>query len=362
MDHRYGIHPQLMPYVMALTSHPFGLQGAHAEIRNVESGSIITKREKNIGDRFLLIITYCATKLMWQVLMCPHDLTEPPDFIMQDDFLANVDVRVIESQVPSLAHWQPTDPKCLLNVVLELLQLYKQYQGDLLTLNQQSRLCFEYRALSCCLADPMEDLEICVHYQSRVSFLTHLKIDFSKLPTPVPKQKYLILLLIELGENTKNTVSLIKQAELDGVFGNIDLPELKADMILVEYIHLLQNYLQNRVDDVAERLNQRKTLYSLLYQAFEPSILNGDNIMFHSISFLLEVEGFYYVTLIEIPENFPKEQPKITISSMRKHKPGQEIFVGLKSYNYSSEWNVRKIFKKMYDFMKKQAFLQYNKC
>lgn len=105
-----------------------GLQGAKAEIRNVESGNIFTRRDKNNGDRFLLIITYCTTRLTWQVIMCPHDLNVPPDFIMQEDFLTNMDVSIIESQVPSLAYWQASDPKSLLNVVLELLQLYKQYQ------------------------------------------------------------------------------------------------------------------------------------------------------------------------------------------------------------------------------------------
>lgn len=69
-----------------------------------------------------------------------------------------------------------------------------------------------------------------------------------------------------------------------------------------------------QVDNIVHRLNQRKTLYSLLYQAFEPSLLNGDNITFHSISFLIEMEGLYYIVLIEIPINFPNDPPKLAIS------------------------------------------------
>lgn len=57
-----------------------------------------------------------------------NDITKAPDFIMEENFLANEKEDSIKSKVPSLANWQPNDIKCLLNVVLELLQLYKSYQ------------------------------------------------------------------------------------------------------------------------------------------------------------------------------------------------------------------------------------------
>lgn len=57
-----------------------------------------------------------------------NDIQKSPDFIMEDNFLNGITENILKSKVPSLANWCPSDVNCLLNVFLELLQLYKNYQ------------------------------------------------------------------------------------------------------------------------------------------------------------------------------------------------------------------------------------------
>lgn len=104
-----------------------GLPGHSAEVNVVESGSIFAKNMSELGDRFQLKIPYCRKALYWQVLMNPNNLTEPPDFIMEERFF-DVSSDVIKNHVPSLDNWCPSNVKCLLQIILELLDLYKSQQ------------------------------------------------------------------------------------------------------------------------------------------------------------------------------------------------------------------------------------------
>ena len=105
-----------------------GLLKDLADIHSIQCGQILEKNEFQYGDRFQLRILYCKKPLNWQILMNGNDLSKSPDFILEENFLAHETADTIKSNVPSLVNWKPNNVNCLLNVIKELLQLYKSYQ------------------------------------------------------------------------------------------------------------------------------------------------------------------------------------------------------------------------------------------
>ena len=80
-------------------------------------------------DRIKLSIPYAKQNLTWNVFFDSECPEIGPDFLFNDDaFLANMDVDSFSTNVPSLANWNPNDGDALLNVLVELLSCYKQYQ------------------------------------------------------------------------------------------------------------------------------------------------------------------------------------------------------------------------------------------
>ena len=49
-------------------------------------------------------------------------------------------------------------------------------------------------------------------------------------------------------------------------------------------------------------------------QIFEPAIINGDNVNYTSISFLLELNELFFVLNIQIPADYPESQPVFQLS------------------------------------------------
>lgn len=79
-------------------------------------------------DRFSAEIPYAGKVLKWDILFNDEDYSLAPDFVFGDQFLADPDIDVIERHIPSLAGWDVGDPRCLLNVLRDLVSLYKKHQ------------------------------------------------------------------------------------------------------------------------------------------------------------------------------------------------------------------------------------------
>lgn len=358
-----AIHPKLRPYVKALLNHEFGLLGTQANIESVESGSIVAKNDYETGDRFVLRMHYCKKSLFWQVIMNANNLTCPPDFIMEDNFLNRIDSQVIKHKVPSLANWCPTNVKCLLNVILELLDLHKEYQICIIRSPALSRYGFEYETLTSMLKTPASDVEVCVHNNNRpvtVVFIIRLNVDFSSLPVIVPDNKNLAVLMIDFKDNARNLIQLFPRHELEDTLGGpIEIPDLPSEMSLMDYVPMVQEVLQKRVDDISSGVSRRQILYSYLIQYFEPALLNADHLTFQQVSFLVESNGFYCVLKIDIPLEFPNERPRITLLSLKKSKAGTPRSEEFNNWNYNRNWAGSLLAEKMYAYVKTHAIVKF---
>ncbi|KAK6626468.1 hypothetical protein RUM44_008941 [Polyplax serrata] len=358
------LHPTLRPYVRVLLTHEFGLLKDSPKIHSIQCGSIIKKNELQYGDRFHLRLLYCRKPLNWQVLMNGNDITVAPDFIMEENFLASETEDSIKLKVPSLINWDPTDIRCLLNVVLELLQVYKSYQINLLRLNPRlQRYLFEFDSLLSMTELKEQEIEVCVQNASRgiiIMFLIQLNVDFTRLPTALPSCKNLIVLVIEFKDNVKTTIQLIPRIELEGSLGGpLDIPDLPPDTSLIDYVPEIENQLQERVERVINFTYQRKILYSYLVQFLEPALINGDSINFKNVSFLLEQNNFYCVLNIHIPQTYPESPPTFQLLPFQKAtNPRASEY---NNYPYNEDMTHEELAKSIFAFVRETAIAEFQK-
>lgn len=104
------------------------------KVIDVLSGAPTNSSHGN-GDRFKLSIPYAGQKIVWHVVFNHQRPQFAPNFCFDDEsFLADPEIPFLEENVPSLASWNSRDPKALLNVIAELLALYRKHQVINLTL------------------------------------------------------------------------------------------------------------------------------------------------------------------------------------------------------------------------------------
>lgn len=80
------------------------------------------------SDRFQILIPYGGSELQWEISYDLEDEEFVPDFeFLNDSFLMDPDIDVLDKNVPSLKHWSIETPSSLLSTISELLLLYKKH-------------------------------------------------------------------------------------------------------------------------------------------------------------------------------------------------------------------------------------------
>lgn len=80
-------------------------------------------------DRFKFSIPYADQMLSWMVLFDQSHPELGPDFEFDDKtFLCDPNLEELENNVPSLVNWNPSDPDCLVKVIMEFVIYYRKYQ------------------------------------------------------------------------------------------------------------------------------------------------------------------------------------------------------------------------------------------
>lgn len=83
------------------------------------------------GNTFTLNIPYAGKNLQWEVLFNDEDPSLAPDFdILNDTFLTDPPIDVISKNIPTLTNWNIKNSNSLVNVIKEMLNLYKKYQAS----------------------------------------------------------------------------------------------------------------------------------------------------------------------------------------------------------------------------------------
>ncbi|KAJ8732644.1 hypothetical protein PYW07_015243 [Mythimna separata] len=284
-----------------------------------------------------IVLPYCSKKLKWEIIF---DATAPwfaPDFRFDDDsFLMNVNEHFLEEKVPSLSKWNENDPKALSDVISELINLYKLHQIKKLNEDDSSRAYFEYSALLGDALTSEQDIEVWVGSHV-VEFLIRLKVDTSRLPElytdGVEKNPGIDTALLLVRYPNSTNAELILSPVLTKSLGNISLPLMHQSGVLMDYVPMVTELLNNKINDLLNNEKLKRDLLAQLIVKYEGAVLEHDA---NNAAFLFEMSSYHWILQIDIGAKFPDKPPVLTLRSIyhcSKGKPMYKILSGC-PYNH----------------------------
>jgi hypothetical protein len=252
-------------------------------------------------DRFVLCIPYCGRILKWDVLYNIMYLTYPPDFILPEDedmFQYN-NLRTIQT-------YDHTKPDALLQIVLEIFELYKDHQKARIRCHPNERIQFEYSTLE--HDKGIEFLLDSTEQQSEIRFLFPLGIDLVRelgydgleydvpdfnpdLPTKVAPSGNVSMLailkpdtIVSKGPDIRINIPIW----WDRVFARfpIKYPQWTSSSCLMEYTQHIHAVIMSCVN----MLKLRKAFFSSLINLFG-NPLEYDSVHLAKISFFFQEVG-----------------------------------------------------------------------
>ncbi|XP_049866149.1 BRISC and BRCA1-A complex member 2-like [Pectinophora gossypiella] len=326
------ISPVFRPYVQNVYQDlKLGLCKNKVDIERVSGSSDAAE------SQFRLVLPYCSKKLKWEVIFDASTPWFAPDFRFDDDsFLNNIDEEFLEQKLPSLSKWNENDPKALSDVISELISLYKIHQIKKLNEDDSSRASFEYSAL---LGDALssEDIEVWVGGHV-VEFLIKLDVDVSRLPevySDGTEQNPGIdsaLLLVRYPNSTN--AELILSPVLTKSLGNITLPLMHQSAVLMDYVPMVTELLNNKIKDLLDNEKLKRELLAQLIVKYEGAILEHDT---NNAAFLFQMNDFHWILQIDIGLRFPEKPPVLTLRSVYhciKGKPRIKVLPSCPYHNF----------------------------
>ncbi|KAG8231629.1 hypothetical protein J437_LFUL011470 [Ladona fulva] len=378
-----SIFTDFLPLVEAVVSSAnFGCE-ANVAISDVQTG-IGEDKIGPCGDRFKLIIPFAGQQITWNVVLDALNPHFPPDFAFDDpSFLACPEPDFLEEHVPSLLNWNSENPKALLMVVEELLDLYRKHQIN--QLKNYSRLQFEYTSILCQPGLSEDDIEVLVQSRERrridqegpppAHFSIRLPVDYSDLPQlpdtsdeSGPKEALLYVTFPsanEKGLSPKRGISTVSrvsprlqlscQLEQSLYYPSLRVPAFPPGRCLVDYVPAVIELLDSEVKSVANSFNLRKDFLAALLTEFGASVLEYDALTFSKACLLYEDGSLLCLVFVAIPPKFPKDKPIYVWQSVRYMDYGKPYTRKVEEYPYSPRWSMPEMIYRLKVFMKEYA-------
>lgn len=384
-----SIFSDFQPLVEAVVSSSnFGCE-TNVVISDVQTG---LAEEKNgpCGDRFKLVIPFAGQQISWNVVLDALNPHFPPDFCFDDpSFLACPKPEFLEEHVPSLLNWNHENPKALLQVIEELLNLYKKHQVS--QLKNYSRLQFEYTSIISQPGVSEDDVEVLVQCRERrrmdqegpptVHFSIRLPVDYTCLPeteTTIdvgPKEALLYVTFpsaAEKGLSPKRGVTTLGrvsprlqlscQLEQCLYYPSLRVPSFPPGRCLVDYVPAVIELLDSEVKSVANSFNSRKDFLAALLTDFGTAVLEYDAQTFSKACILYDDGVLLCLVYIAIPPKFPKDKPIYVWQSVRCMKYGKPSSRKVEDYPYSPRWSMTEMIFRLKSFMKEYAVDFFRQC
>ncbi|CAH2075198.1 unnamed protein product, partial [Iphiclides podalirius] len=327
------ISPVFRPYIQNLyRDSQLGLCKAKVDLERI-SGNC-----DGAETQFRLVLPYCSKKLKWEVIFDSSIPWFAPDFRFDDDsFLNNPDENFFLQNVPSLTNWNGNDPKALGDVITEFVKLYKTHQIKKLNDDESSRAAFEYSALLGNAFISEKDVEVWVGGHI-AEFLIKLKVDTSRLPELYNDEGTdnnpgidTALLLVRFPNSTN--AELMLSPFLTKCLGNISLPLMHQSGVLMDYVPMVTDLLNNKIQDLLNNDKLKRELLAQMIVKYEGAVLEHDA---NSAAFLFEVNDFHWILQIDIGLKFPEKPPVLTLRSVYHSSKGKPKFKVLSACPYNN--------------------------
>ncbi|CAD6233995.1 GSCOCG00007458001-RA-CDS [Cotesia congregata] len=365
VSRNFEVFPAFLPLIQnVVNSKAFGVK--HKKISLVGCSS---SKHNNESDRFRLSIPYADQMLSWMVLFDQSHPELGPDFEFDDKtFLCNPDLEELENNVPSLVNWNPSDPDCLVKVIMEFVIYYRKYQVEKLQIHE--RLAFEYNTLLQDTAVCEEDVEVVLIPDTieptEARFFIRMALDFSRLPrrnSNNTEHDGIMLQVTYSNATWSRTVPILYlSAGLEDVLGNsnsLHLPPLTAIKNLSKYVPEVKKLISDKINSVIENFEKKRGFISMALLMYGGSIVEYDSNDFSFISLLSKHNDFFFFLHIKLSNKFPSDPPKYTLQSCYQVNTFNELpRHAVHNVPYSPRWDPHRMLTEAFNYIIKNEVEQ----
>ncbi|GLV42015.1 hypothetical protein CBL_05026 [Carabus blaptoides fortunei] len=329
-DVLHKLHPKLRKFITEIWNNDkIGICAGNIQIIRTISSKYEDINAPKFANRFTLSVPFAGQFLDWDVIFSNDNLNFVPDFDFGDDrFICNFDSETIIEHASSLANWNSENPKSLLIILKQLIEMYKKYQIKLLEDERYSRLYFEYSSLVGETEVNKEDVEVLVEQSGTVHFLISLSVDFASLPPYSDSTDITLnpghdgaMLMVTFhrpdGSNIQPQLFISPRVEQAlGGTGNKHIPSFPVGGCLMDYVPEVRKILADKVQTIIANYRLKNKYISQLIAQYAMSLIEYDSLNFTKATFLFETKNFYWLLIITISNNFPREKPKWVLRSI----------------------------------------------
>ncbi|KAJ5079740.1 brisc and brca1-a complex member 2 [Anaeramoeba ignava] len=293
------------------------------------------------ATRFTIDVLYCFSNFSWEVLFNGNNVLEAPDVILP----INQEMIIDFSKITSYQSWKSENPECLLNLLQEILSLWKigqkKFFGKL-----PPRLKFEYETF-----ENNQEVEYFFDSESKQAifklkivneFFDGNSILFSfREPFALPE--------IRVYDKKNNQMM------------NQNLPKWTEETCIAEYVanFIEKATFKNKIMSNSKEF--RRVVLDLFVKQFGIPIEYDSN-QFFKIGFLLLVKKKTPIIIyIELPSSFPFDKPFIQIQSVSYFRTqGTTFITDLKKFPFSADYEPQEMVDLISSYLRESGINLHN--
>jgi len=284
-------------------------------------------------DRFTLVYSISDTTFKVTFLFDNNNINAPPDIILDDNigFDKECEKSNIINYNSIVSQWNVKDENCLINIMNNIKNLFKDYELNKAILLDVPRINFELNSL----------MSVCENYM--IMMVPHDVAVYEKIRIVIPLEKksnnggaisfdnandyiYGVLLMFEFVVD--KTSSEVVSSSLDYIFSNKTktvkrinkkMPKWDVNTCLHEYLQDTETTLDNlillKIND-----NSRKEFMTAIISEFNEYLLEYDSLDYSYASFFIkypkdgpELQANSVVLFMYLTDDFPHHEPIITV-------------------------------------------------
>merc|ERR1711962_29590 len=335
---------QLATQISRLKSLSLGARNVPVDVGNLKQASLCDVKTTSIFD---VTVNICGGLKTFQILFDLEHPTYCPDVVLEsdeEDFLPDI------ASLKSFSEWDITSETALRNVVLDLYTSYLSHQRTV-TLNYP-QLRDQMKEL---MSDPVNgsmcEINIVKNgpgtFNDTVKVLVPINVDYTSLPPYVKaknpgKDGCRLCISFETPNLTKITPSLEISASVQNALSkvtNLRIPSYGKSTIL-GYVNKVNKLLNNSIEEISSAFRRRQSFIFHILSDIGECVIEFDNVTFYEATFLLEIDGFYFILFVILVPKFPTECPSLFLQSIYSMDASSDIFrVSVQGFPYDAEWS-----------------------
>lgn len=354
-----------------------GARNQPVTISSKRSSRLPSTKTQEVADIFDITLNIGDALKTWHIIFDTDNPSFCPDFIFNDKNEDTENFFPDISSLESFQNWNITSENALVDVITDLYNAYCNHQRSRLSdypqLNKQMK-----QVVSSTQYGSLCEVDIKKNgpgtYNDTIKIIIPIKVDYSNLP-PYMKMKNpgehgcRLSILYESPNLSKITPTLELSPGIQNAFShvaNLRIPAIGKSSLSV-YIDRVHDLVENTVKEICEAYRRREAFMFLLISELEQSILEYDAMNFHDASFLLEINGFYFIFYIILSSKFPSERPTLFLHAVYSMVHSSDIIrTNLQTFSYDSQWedklmiyHIKKtIFDNIEEFQEKSLLLK----